>query len=216
MNDIKKKTYVVIISLIMLFVFVFIVLFRSVSNKLSGNLEYISKNDYLSKTPNSYPVIVNVFNSSGEKVTNNDVALTVNARSLYNIIGIEYSFDLNKWYKIDKKLNEKEINEKIVFKNTMNKIVYIRVENNLNLKSYTYETYINIDKEKPVIKVSNDKILVRDNDNIYKLQYYNDLSNYYEEDVYSTVINTNIIKDYDYVRAVDMAGNISDPVKLTK
>ena len=216
MDNVKKKTYIIMISLFIIFLFVFSLLFKNVFVKLSGDLTFVSKNDYLKQNPNSYPVIVNVFNSSGGKVTNNDVALTINARSLYNIIGLEYSFDLNNWYKIDKKFNSKEINEKIVFRNSMDKMVYIRVENNLNLKSYPYETYVKIDKEKPVINLLNNEIIASDNDNIYKLQYFNDLSDYTEEDVYSKKINTSETKECDYVRAVDMAGNISDAVKLTK
>ena len=107
---------------------------------------------------------------------------------------MEYSFDLKNWKKIDGSYNTKNVNVKLVFKDDMDKILYIRATNEKGYQSYAYKTAIKIDKTAP-------KIII---------QYSSDKLNW--EDINVSGGEVTITKTFDkgtYLRAVDSAGNIS-------
>lgn len=211
----SKKNIFIFISLILVAVLSSYLLYKTGNtNKIKGLARKVNNNINRSTNSSDYPVINNVFNSSGEKLTNSDVAITINASSIYNITKIEFSYDLKKWNEITVNKPSKKLNDRIIFNKTINSKLYVRVVNEMNNKSYPYETYINIDKVKPVIiatKTNNSVFIrTRDNNDLVSIQYSNDKENWDEE----LISGTNIFmrKDefnYKYVRTVDKAGNIS-------
>lgn len=190
-----------------------------VTEKLVANLNNtLVKIKNIDEKQNS-PVIDILLNSSGESITNTDVVITIMASSNYNIKKIEYSYDLKKWYYKDIKTNSNKINDKIIFKSSMNKYIYIRVIDSNDNKSYAYKTKINIDKQKPSIKVekNNDNIIIKavDNNEIKYLQYSKDLLDWTSYEVNKK--NLSLYKKSDeniYYRVVDKVGNISDIKKV--
>ena len=206
-----KRNVLILISILVVIVFTSYFIFSSgITNKLSANV----LNDDLSSIAN-YPVINLVVNSSGEKYVNDDVTITVNASSYFNITNLEYSFDLKNWKTIYNNIGSKKINKKITFSKTMNETLYIRVINEKGYKSYAYKTFVKIDKVKPSLKIvtDNDSVVINTQDNVglSSVQYSNDLVNWQEESIDGEKI---ILRkenfDYKYIRVVDIVGNISD------
>ncbi|MBQ9014036.1 MAG: hypothetical protein IJ094_10900 [Bacilli bacterium] len=211
----SKKNIFIFISLILVAVLSSYFLYKTGNtNRIKGFAQMVNNNINRSTNSSDYPVINNVFNSSGEELINSDIAVTINASSTYNINKIEFSYDLKKWNVIDVNKPSKEINDRIIFDKTINSKLYVRVVNEMNNKSYPYETYINIDKTNPsiIITKTNNSVFIRAKDNydLESIQYSNDKENWDEELISGT--NTFMRKDnfnYKYVRAVDKAGNIS-------
>lgn len=184
---------------------------RASIKRLSGSTEDYNVNDL--------PVIDFVVNSSGEEFVNTDVAITVNASSNSKIDRLYYSFDLENWKVVKDDLNKTEITSKIVFTDDMNENLYIIVENENGYRSYAYKTSVKIDKENPKVKVSKDGnavvINASDNNELKYIQYSSDGVNWTDEEASGEEITmTKENFDYEYVRVVDMVGNISKEVEV--
>lgn len=219
MNKKIKFVLITIIIIGLVTAISYLVFAFGITDMISANLQKVltKTEDY---NQSDLPVIEYVINSSGEKLVNTDVVLTVQANSIYDIKKIEYTSDFKKWTVVDDKLDGKEINYKIVFKDDMNERVYIRVENVKGYKSYGYETVVKIDKEKPKLSTEklNGKLMIKATDNIgiSSIQYSNDGINWNEEEFNEkdiTLYKENL--DYKYIRVVDLVGNISS-VKTIK
>ena len=211
-----SKKNVIIFSVVILFaISVSYFMFEiGVTNKLEGRIYDTKIKIKEGRYTSDLPVINMVINSSGEKIVNDSVALTVKAKSNYNIIRIEYSTDLKNWKTIKKDINSKDIMTKLVFNDSIYGDVYIRVINEEGYRSYAYKTSVKIDKVLPKIRVykeDNDVVLkASDNVMLSSIQYSNDKLNWEDEKVNAEAIalRKNDI-NYKYVRVVDSAGNIS-------
>ena len=159
------------------------------------------------------PVITNVINSSGENFVNTDIAIIINATSNYNIKYIKYSYDMKKWKTIDG-FDSKEITHKLVFKKSINKKLYIKVENEKGYASYPYKTVVKIDKKKPKLSYNNNDLKLTDNYGLKYIQYSNDKLKWETEDIAGKKLIIDKKIEYKYVRAVDIAGNISKINKI--
>lgn len=213
----NKKIKIILISLIILFLVVgasYLIFSFGITYKIQGNLQMLSSVNNKDYNQSDLPVINYVINSSGEKMVNNDVALTINATSIYNIKKIEYTYDFKNWVVVADDLNSKEIDYKIIFKENINKTIYIRVQNVKGYRSYGYKTVVKIDKEKPKITLERlgEKLVIKSTDNVglSAVQYSNDGVNWIDEDVSGKdVIITKEVSEYKYIRTVDLLGNIS-------
>lgn len=211
----KKIKFVLITIIIIGFVTAtsYLVFAFGITDMISANLQKVltKTEDY---NQSDLPVIEYVINSSGEKLVNTDVVLTINASSKYNINKVEYSYDLKNWKEVKEKFNDKEITTKIIFTKTMNKTLYVKVTNEKGYVSYAYETKVKIDKENPSLnydKDGNDIIIsASDNLSLATFQYSNDKENWDEEEISGeniTLREENF--GYKYIRVVDGVGNIS-------
>lgn len=211
-----KRNILIFIIVLVIVIFASYFMFTSgTTNKIKGSVEKLTVTLDQNVNASDLPVINYVINSSGENLVNTDVALTINATSIYNINKVEYSFDLRNWQEVKDDINDKEINIKLIFSKTSNRKVYIRVENEKGYRSYAYEAIVNIDKEKPSIGIAQKDsellITVTDNIGLSALQYSNDKLNWDEEEISGEKVS--IIKEnfeYKYIRVVDSVGNISD------
>ena len=196
----------------------YLLFFSGLTIKFKASLQNLTVNNN-DANASDLPLIDTVINSSGQQLVNTDVAIIINSSSKYNITKIEYSFDLKDWKKVKGEYGSKNVTTKIVFEETMNEKVYIRVENEKGYKSYAYETVVNIDKEKPSISFNKDKnnvvISASDNNIVETIQYSNDKLSWEDEVVSaeSVTITKNLAKG-SYIRAVDAAGNISEVKKI--
>lgn len=214
-----KKIFITFILVLIISIFLSYLFFINGStNKLFGNA-----NDFIASIDdeenlNSYPIIKMFFNSSGEKKVNDDVVLTLDAESRYNINKVEYSFDLKNWKVLNKKYDKKNITAKIIFNNDMNKEVYVRVINEKGYKSYPYKTIVMIDKTNPKLnlnKINNGVTISVSDEDLKKLQYSNDKLVWVDEDISGQeIFITKFNFNYKYVRAVDSVGNISEIKKI--
>lgn len=216
-----KKVSIFILSISILFTtFVSYFIYKTgITDKLVANINNIIANNKESIIVSDLPIINMVYNSSGEDITNTSVAITVNAKSNYNIVKLEYSYDLKNWISLNKKYNSKNIEEKLLFDKQINKYVYIRVINEMGYKSYAYKTKVNIDKQKPILSINkkdNDFIIIAsDNNNLKYLEYSYDSVNWDRYIVNNKkTYSIKIIDKNIYYRAVDEAGNISDIKRL--
>ena len=126
-----------------------------------------------------------------------------------------YSFDMKKWYNINKDFNHKNVTVSLIFDKTINKNVFIKAENDRGYESYAFKTFVKIDKEKPKLSISKDlnDIIIKTSDNVelFKIQYSNDKLNWDNFDISGEEVYLKNKKlDYSYVRVVDKVGNISD------
>lgn len=214
-----KRNLIFLVIALVLAVFSSYLLFASgVTSKLSASANRITAS--LDNSPNvsDYPIITMVYNSSGEKLVNNDVAITVVVENDYKIDKIYYSFNRKDWIEGPNGVYKQGTTIfKLVFNKTMNEKVYIVVENEKGYKSYPYETTVNIDKEKPQISVNNyfDKVIINASDNnaLSKIQYSNDKMVWDDRKINGKDISVNGEK-YSYVRVVDTVGNISKIKKI--
>lgn len=217
-----KRNVLIFIIVLVIIVFASYFIFTSgTTNKIKGSVERLTATVDQDVNASDLPVINYVVNSSGENLVNTDVAITVNASSMYNINKVEYSFDLDNWQEVKDNINDKEVSVKIVFTKTTNKKVYIRVINEKGYKSYAYETIVNIDKEKPNLSFAqkdNDVLItVSDNIGLSAIQYSNDKINWDEEEMTGekvTLTKNNF--GYKYIRVVDSVGNISNVKEIDK
>lgn len=207
-----KRNLLILIIVVVLVVFSSYFLFASgITNRLKGSITKMSSEVNDNPNISFYPVITMVINSSGERLVNEDVALTVIAESNYKIDKVYYSFDMENW--VDAVIEEKDgesISAKIVFNETMNETIYIVAENERGYKSYAYKTVVNIDKETPYIDVNKTIITASDNVGLSKVQYSNDKINWDDIDITGTEITLSKDSNYSYVRVVDSVGNISE------
>ncbi|MEE0699542.1 MAG: hypothetical protein U0M66_03030 [Bacilli bacterium] len=219
MRKTRRNIFIFIIVLIALIAFSYYLFKSGATDKIKGQISRMTAFVRPAKGPDDYPVINSVFNSSGERMVNDDVALTVFVSGKDKITDVSYSFDKKKWFNdVLEAEYGNEASVKIVFKKTMNKTVYVRAQNERGYKSYFYETKVMIDKEKPTINVSSKHnkniISAKDNFGILKLQYSNDAITWIDEDANNELA---VIKEglgYSYVRAVDVVGNISEIKKI--
>lgn len=211
---VKDKKYIVmalviIVAVIFISYFIFTAGFtKKIKGEVIGMTAMVED-----ATQSDLPIINYVINSSGENVVNTDVALIINAVSKYDINKIEYSFDLKKWNEVTDLSKGKEIDFKLVFSNSGNRNVYVRVYNDHGYRSYPYKTVVNIDKENPVIEISTVDdlvILAKDNNALSYIQYSNDKINWDDEDLSGEEVMLRK-KDfnYKYIRVVDIVGNVS-------
>lgn len=216
----KKSNLIILCISILLTIFAsYLIFVFGITKKLIANVNDVLQVNKEGKLTSDLPIINMVLNSSGEKLVNTDVAITVKATSNYNIKKLEYSYDLKNWTTFNKEFNSKEITTKLVFKKTINSDLYIRVLNDRGYRSYSYKTKINIDKKRPYLNVKKDDndIIIKssDNDSIKYMQYSNDGINWDSEEISGNSITlTKNIYDMTYVRTVDMAGNISEVKKV--
>lgn len=210
----KKNLFILIIVIICVIVLSYLLFFSDITNKLKASVNGLSASINENVNQGDLPIINNVINSSGEVLVNTDVAIIINASSIYNITKVEYSFDLKKWKKIDGSYNTKNVNIKLVFKDDMDKILYIRATNEKGYQSYAYKTAIKIDKTAPKIIIGKYKkdttIKASDLNKVSSIQYSSDKLNW--EDINVSGGEVTITKTFDkgtYLRAVDSAGNIS-------
>lgn len=215
----KRNIFILIMIIILAVVISYLLFFSGLTNKLKANVNElkVSVNDDINAS--DLPIIDGVINSSGESLVNTDVALIINASSKYKITKVEYSFDLKKWKIIKGNYDKNEITSKLVFSDDMNKQVYIRVQNEYGYRSYAYKTFVNIDKEKPIVimgKNNNDVVIkAKDNNGLSSIQYSSDNLNWQEDEISGeSIILTKNLPDGTYVRVVDSAGNISDAKKI--
>lgn len=173
-----------------------------------------------------YPIIQEVINSSGRRLVNEEIAITVKASDKINVKKFYYSYDKVNWYTdFDNVVLGKDATAIKVFNKNIDSKLYIYVKNDNNYKSYVYSTSLSIDKEAPKIIVSTSfnnskkKIVVtaRDNNVVKKLQYSYDGKKWFTNYKYTYYSNIDklrgelIVEDQQkvHVRAVDSAGNIS-------
>lgn len=215
-----RRNIIIFIAVIIFVVFSSYFLFISgVTNKFKANVNRLSASIGDDHNSSFYPVITMVINSSGEKVVNEDIAVTITAKSIYKIDKLYYSFDLKKWNEETNFKKDYSITCKLVFTKNMNNKLYIKVENEKGYVSYPYETILNIDKENPIIKTSNflgdKKVGIEDNNELDLVQYSNDKVNWVSKRIKGKnyTIN-NINENYKYIRVVDKAGNISKVKKI--
>lgn len=214
-----KRNLMFLIIALVLAVFSSYLLFASgITGKLNASANRMSATFDDTSNTSFFPIITMVVNSSGEKMVNEDIAITVKAEGNYKIDKVYYSYDMKNWEEGSLKDVEKEESTfKLIFDKSMNEMVYIVVENEKGYKSYPYETMVSIDKEKPSISVSKyfDKIIINASDNIAlaKIQYSNDKVNWEEETLEGKEISIQG-KKYSYVRVVDTVGNISKIKKI--
>lgn len=217
----KDKINIIILAIIIVFViFSSYYLFTSgITGMFGANVNRLSASVNSNPNASFYPVITTVINSSGEGVTNSDVGVTINAKSIYKIDKLYYSFDLKNWKENNNFKKDYNITSKLVFTKSMNKTLYIKVENEKGYISYPYETIINIDKEIPSIKTSNffsdGKVDLKDNYELSLIQYSNDKINWKSKKISGinyTIKQVN--QNYKYLRVVDKAGNISKIKKI--
>ena len=218
MRQDKRNLMFLIITLVLAVFSSYLLFVSGVTSKLSASANKMTAS--LDNSPNTsdYPVITMVFNSSGEKLVNSDIALTIESRSDFRIDKVYYSFDRENWIEGAKGSIEKDKTTfKIIFEETMNEKVYIIVENEKGYRSYPYETIVNIDKDEPQISVNNyfDKLIINasDNNELYKIQYSNDKKIWEEKEINGKEVSLNGER-YSYVRVVDTAGNISKIKKI--
>lgn len=207
----KDKINILILFLIMVIVTLFsYFLFTSgITSRLGANVDRLSGSLSNNINPSNYPIITMVVNSSGERLVNTDVTITVFAQSNYKIDKAYYSFDNKTWYDVDYFKKDNNITTKIIFKKAINKDVFIKVQNEKGYSSYAYKTHVNIDNEIPQIEVSNSKINAVDNYSLSSIQYSLDGINYDDYEVSGKKVSLDKNTYYNYVRAVDKAGNIS-------
>lgn len=210
----KKNIIIFLIVLLLIISISYFMTFFGVTDKLRGEVYELKVATKEGRYTSDLPVISMVVNSSGGRIVNDSVALTISAESNCNIKRLEYSTDLKSWTTVSKDFNNKKIITKIVFDNFIYGNVYIRVINEKGYRSYAYETSVKIDKSIPSLKVYNENgdTIIKVNDNIMlaSIQYSNDKINWDEEEIFGEAITlrkNNI--NYKYVRAVDIAGNIS-------
>lgn len=209
----KDKRYVIILFLIMFVIILtsYFLFISGTTNKIKASLNKLDAS-VSDGNVSDYPVIKMVINSSGERLVNEDVSITIISESIYKIDKVYYSYDKQKWYDdIDEASFGKESNVRLVFDKTMNENLYIKVENEKGYQSYIYETKINIDKEKPKITVNkNNEIEVSDNVGLKSIQYSNDNINWETMEVSEKKVSlTKNNFEYKYIRVVDTSGNIS-------
>lgn len=218
----KDKKNILVLFLLSMFIILtsYFLFISGTTNKIKASLNKMSKNLNQNANSSYYPVITMVINSSGDRLVNEDVVLTVFAESMYKIDKVYYSYDKKTWYDDVYEANYgKEANIKLLFTKTMNKTVYVKVENEKGYQSYVYEALVKIDKETPTLKidVNFDKlsILASDNTGLSSIQYSYDGINWEEENISgkSATINKELF-NIKYVRVVDTAGNISDVKKV--
>lgn len=220
----KDKRNIIILFLIMIVIVLtsYFLFVNGTTNKIKASLNKLEANVNNNANTSDYPVITMVINSSGEKLVNEDVAITVIAESTYKIDKIYYSYDKQKWYdNVYEADFGKNANIRLAFDKTMDDVLYIKVENEKGYQSYVYETRINIDKEKPTLELNknNESIIISATDNVglASIQYSNDKENWDNEDISGEKIT--ITKNdfaYKYIRVVDSAGNISKIKEIDK
>lgn len=215
----KRNILILIVVIIVVILMSYLLFFSGLTDKLKANVQGLDASINNNVNPSDLPKIDNLINSSGENIVNTDVAITINASSIYNIKNIEYSYDLKHWKNIKGDYNKKEVSAKLVFSNTMNEEVYIRVMNERGYKSYAIKTLVNIDKEIPKLIVGpngNDTVIkASDNVGVTSVQYSSDKLNWEDIEVSgeSIVLTRNFNKE-TYIRVVDEVGNISKIKKV--
>lgn len=215
----KKNIIIFFITFLIVVLASYFMFSFGITDKIKGSIYEARIGTKEGKYTSDLPVINMIINSSGKRIVNDSVTLTVIAKSNCNIKRLEYSVDLKKWKVLKDDLNDKNISTKIVFNDHIYGNVYIRVINEKGYSSYAYETSVRIDKTSPSLNVHKDDkdIIINANDNkmLSSIQYSNDMINWDDEEVSaeSIILRKNNLS-YKYVRVVDEAGNISEIKKI--
>ena len=211
----KKYLFIFVIVFVVTIAVSYLIYDGGITSKLNASVNKLSNDINKNDNASFHPKFDMVINSSGERFVNDDISITIIANSIYNIDKIYYSFDKNNWKEeILKPSND--INYSLIFKESMNKKLYIKLENEKGYQSSIYETYLKIDKKKPEIILrrnsKNTLVKVSDDNEVKYVQYSYDGMNFISEEINekSFVVSN----DYNYVRIVDIAGNISDIKKI--
>ena len=97
-----KRNIIILVVVVVLVVFSSYFLFTSgVTGRFGANVNRLSASVNSNPNASFYPVITTVINSSGEEVTKNNVAVTINAESIYKIDKLYYSVDMKNWKESD-------------------------------------------------------------------------------------------------------------------
>lgn len=211
----KKYLFIFVIVFVVTIAVSYLIYDGGITSKLNASVNKLSNDINKNDNASFHPKFDMVINSSGERFVNDDISITIIANSIYNIDKIYYSFDKNNWKEeILKPSND--INYSLIFKESMNKNLYIKLENEKGYQSSIYETYLKIDKKKPEIILrgngKNTLVKLNDDNEVKYVQYSYDGMNFISEEINekSFVVSN----DYNYVRIVDIAGNISDIKKI--
>ena len=218
----KARTYIVVILLVFsLTLLASYGIYKSgVTNKLKASLNKMTYKFDDEVLVGNYPKINLLINSSGEKLVNEDVSITVFASSNYVIDRLYFSYDLKNWKTFEKFKKGKSVKVKLTFKKNIKSKLYIRVENEKVYQSYSSKTSLNIDKKKPKLSIrkSHDHIIITASDNVSldKVGYSVDGQNFDYEEIDKVKKSTfsKEYNDYRYVCIVDSAGNVSKIKKI--
>ncbi|MEG2620532.1 MAG: hypothetical protein RSA10_00340 [Bacilli bacterium] len=218
----KKNVFNIIclgLSAVLITLFSYFLYVGGITENISLFLSKIKANANISENVSSnYPRIDLFVNSSGEKITNEDLVLIVNSSDDIKISKAEYSFDKQRWFDdFDEETYGKESVVKKVFRENIDKKVYLRVTNNKGYSSYVIQTIVNVDKTKPVVNLQKkgNEVLVtaKDNVGITQVQYsYDNLiwNDFTDVKFNGKDVTVNILKEKaTFIRVVDKAGNIS-------
>jgi len=216
-----RKNIFIICFVFICVIFASYLLFKSgMTSKLKANVHNVVITSNL--TAADLPIITLVINSTGEKISNGDASIIVFAKSMHKINKIYYSYDLVKWYTdAYEKKEGTDFSAKLIFKEDINTNIYIKVENELGLVSYPYETSINLDNIMPTLEVYEENntlyINASDYNGIASIEYSKDGINWVQNSFSETIVDISENKKkfkYNYIRAVDTAGNISEERKV--
>lgn len=191
------------------------------TGRLEASVNNLTKKDNESMIISNYPKINLIVNSSGEKIVNGDIAITVIAESSYKIDKIHYSYDQEKWYTSTDFDHKKNINAKLIFNKSINSNLYIRVENEKGYKSYASQTHLHIDNNKPKLYVrrSGSHVIINTSDEsgLEKIGYSKDNITWDFEDLdgKKNTVFSKEYGDYLYIQVVDIASNKSEIKKIT-
>lgn len=219
----RTRNYVIVIVLVFsLTLLASYGIYKSgITNKLKASLNKMTYKFDDEVLVGNYPKINLLINSSGEKLVNEDVSVTVFASSNYVIDKLYFSYDLKKWKSFEKFKKGKNIKAKLTFKKSIKSKLYIRVENAKGYQSYASKTSLYIDKKKPKLSIrkSLDHIIITASDNVSldKVGYSKDGENFDYEEINKVKKSTfsKEYKDYKYVCVLDSAGNMSKIKNIT-
>lgn len=219
----RTRNYVIVIVLVFsLTLLASYGIYKSgITNKLKASLNKMTYKFDDEVLVGNYPKINLLINSSGEKLVNEDVSVTVFASSSYVIDKLYFSYDLKKWKSFEKFKKGKNIKAKLTFKKSIKSKLYIRVENEKGYQSYASKTSLYIDKKKPKLSIrkSLDHIIITASDNVSldKVGYSKDGENFDYEEINKVKKSTfsKEYKDYKYVCVLDSAGNMSKIKNIT-
>lgn len=215
----KRNILILIVIIIVVILMSYILFFSGLTDKLKANVQGLDASINNNVNASDLPKIDSLINSSGEAMVNTDVAITINASSKYDIKNIKYSYDLKNWKNIKGDYNKKEVSAKLVFSDTMNEEVYIRVENERGYRSYSAKTIVNIDKEIPKLTIGSkdDDTVIKASDNVsvVSVQYSADKLNWEDINVSGeSIVLTRSFNKGTYIRIIDEVGNISKVKKV--
>lgn len=191
------------------------------AKKMYGSLANIPRN------VKDYPIIVSISNSSGGKLTNDDVVIFIEVKDKEEVSKLYYSFNKKDWYSdFNIVTYGKKAEAKLILKDSISSYIYVYAKNKKENTSYIFKTKVFIDKTNPKLTYSISYInqiksiflVSKDNVEMKKIQYSYNGINWYENVKYKYYsknkrldgkleVKTN---QKVYIRAIDKVGNISN------